>query len=66
MSKVLLERHEFNEIAEIMEKFKAVNYLEIEVESVSGIGKVTTLTIPNSVDGISGQFVITITDENDW
>ena len=66
MSKVLLERHEFNEIAAIMEKFKAVNYLEIEVESINGLGKTTTLTIPNSVDGISGEFVITITDENDW
>ena len=66
MSKILLERHEFNEIAEIMEKFKAVNYLEIEVESINGLGKTTTLTIPNSVDGISGEFVITITDENDW
>ena len=66
MSKILLERNEFNKIVEVMEKFKAVNYLEIEVESVSGIGKVTTLTIPNSIDGISGEFVITITDENDW
>ena len=66
MSKILLERHEFNEIAAIMEKFKAVNYLEIEVESINGLGKTTTLTIPNSVDGISGEFVITITDENDW
>ena len=66
MSKILLERNEFNKIVEVMEKFKAVNYLEIEVESVSGIGKVTTLSIPNSIGGISGEFVITITDENDW
>ena len=66
MSKIILERHEWNEITDILEKFKGINYCEIEVESISGIGKVTTLTIPNSVDGISGEFVITITDETDW
>ena len=66
MSKILLERAELGKIFDILQHYKGINHCEIEVESVSGIGKVTTLSIPNSIGGISGEFVITITDENDW
>lgn len=72
MAKILLERKEFDRIADILQHYKGINHCEIEVESVGGIGKVTTLYIPHTdfVDGgnknINGVFAITITDENDW
>ena len=70
MSKILLERSEWTRINEVLEKYKGINYCEIEVESISGIGKVTQLTIPyidfGVTDPVSGKLVITITDENDW
>ena len=66
MSKIILERHEWNEITDILEKHKGINYCEIEVESINGLGKTTKLTIPHSIEGVTGEFIVTITDENDW
>lgn len=66
MSKILLERAEFDKIADILQHHKGINYCEIEVESIGGIGKVTKLIVPHSASGITGEFVITITDETDW
>lgn len=66
MSKILLGMNEWQRINEILEHYKGINYCEIEVESIGGIGKVTKLIMPHSDNGITGVFTITITDENDW
>ena len=66
MSKILLERAELGKIFDILQHYKGINHCEIEVESIGGLGKVTKLIVPHSESGITGEFVITITDENDW
>ena len=66
MSKILLERKEWQRINEILDHYKGINYCEIEVESINGLGKTTKLTIPHSIEGVTGEFIVTITDENDW
>lgn len=71
MSKILLERAEWERINDILQHYKGINHCEIEVESISGIGKATKLIVPHhdffdESQSVYGQFVITITDENDW
>lgn len=63
---ILLGITEFNRIVDCLKEFPETRTLEISVESVGGIGKVTELQIPTQVNGIQGRLNITITDENDW
>lgn len=66
MSKILLERAEWQRINEVLDHYKGINYCEIDVESIGGIGKITKLIVPHSDNGITGEFTVTITDESDW
>ena len=70
MSKILLETSELKKINDIMNRLDLLDnppdYVEIEVESISGIGKTTYMTIPQNINGLNGKFTFTITDENDW
>ena len=63
---ILLGITEFNRIVDCLKEFPDAKTLEITVDSISGIGKVTELLIPTKVNGVQGRLNITITDENDW
>ena len=67
MSKVLLELAEVKRINNALERLNyEPEYIEIEVKSVGGIGKVTYLTVPHTIEGHKGTFRIAITDVDDW
>ena len=70
MSKILLLTSELKQINDIMNRLNLSDnppdYVEIEVESINGIGKTTYMTIPQKINGLNGKFTFTITDENDW
>lgn len=63
---ILLEISEFNRIVDCLKEFPEAKTLEISVEGIGGLGKITELLIPTKINGIQGRFNITITDENDW
>lgn len=63
---ILLEIAELNRIVDCLKEFPDAKTLEISVESIGGIGKITELLIPTKINGIQGRLNITITDENDW
>lgn len=63
---ILLEISEFNRIVDCLKEFPEAKTLEISVEGIGGLGKITELLIPTKINGIQGRLNITITDHNDW
>ena len=67
MSKVSLHKDDFKQIQRLLESFPhAADYIEIEVDSSSGIGSIVTVMIKTTVNGHFGEFRKTIVDESSW
>ncbi len=49
---ILLGITEFNRIVDCLKEFPDAKTLEITVDSISGIGKITELLIPTKVNGV--------------
>jgi len=65
-SKILLQIEELHQIIQTLKQFPEADYIEISVENIDGLGKITELSIPDQIQDIIGMFNITITDENKW
>ncbi len=61
-----LNRKDLEKIQEVLDKFPDVEYFELEQESGSGIGSVTSVLFTQKVNGYPGQFKIEISGVEDW
>lgn len=67
MNKVTLHKDDFKSIQKFMDSFPhAADYIEIEVDSSSGIGSIVTVMVKTTVNGHFGEFKKTIVDESSW
>ena len=61
-----LTKKEVVKILEVMENFPEVDKFELDQDNSSGIGSLTTLTVPTTLYGIKGKFTIEISNLEDW
>ena len=67
MSKIGLHKDDIREIQKLLDSFpEASDYIEIEVDSSSGIGSIVTVMVKTTVNGHLGEFRKTIVDESSW
>ncbi len=63
---MFLNKNDITKIQEVLNKFPEVEYFEINQETGSGIGSVTTMTFTYEVNGYVGQFEIELSGVEDW
>jgi hypothetical protein len=61
-----LNREDIKKIADTLEKFKDVDFFELEQDGSSGIGSVTTMYFAHKVNDVSGRFAVEISGEENW
>jgi hypothetical protein len=61
-----LHREDLRKMLEVLEKFPAVEVVDVEVDSSSGIGSVTTIKFNTDVNGIEGSFEVEISGVETW
>lgn len=66
MSEVSLFRDELEDIHKIMKKFPEAEKVDIIVDDSNGIGKLTDIVIPATINGVSGDLKISITNVENW
>ena len=67
MSKIGLHKDDIREIQKLLDSFPdAADYIEIEVDSSSGIGSIVTVIMKTTVNGHFGEFRKAIVDESSW
>jgi len=63
---MILNRQTLIDIVELMTRFPDADYVDIEVDSSSGIGSIVTAEIPITLNEVNGKFKTTLMDESDW
>ncbi len=63
---MFLNKNDLVKMQEVLEKFPEVDFFEVNQESGSGIGSVTTMTFTYEVNGYLGNFEIEIAGVEDW
>ena len=67
MSKIGLHKDDIKAIQKLLDSFPdAGDYIEIEVDSSSGIGSIVTVIMKTTVNGHFGEFRKAIVDESSW
>jgi len=61
-----LHRAELRKMLEVLEKFPEVEVVDVEVDSGSGIGSVTTMKFDTEVNGVKGSFEVEIAGVETW
>ena len=61
-----LTKKEVVKILEVMENFPEVDKFDLDQDNNSGIGSLTTLTVPTTMYGIKGKFTIDISNVETW
>jgi hypothetical protein len=63
---MFLNRKDIEKIKSVLDQFPDLDVFEIEQNSSSGIGSVTTITFARDINGIRGSFTIEISGVEDW
>ena len=63
---MILNRKDIEKIKSILDQFPDLDIFEIEQNSSSGIGSVTTMTFARELNGHRGSFEIEVSDVEDW
>jgi len=63
---MILHRKDIEKIKFVLDQFPDLDIFEIEQDSSSGIGSVTTITFAREIKGIRGSFEIEISGVEDW
>jgi hypothetical protein len=63
---MILHRKDVEKIKSILDQFPDLDIFEIEQDSSSGIGSVTTMTFARELNGYRGSFEIEIAGVEDW
>jgi hypothetical protein len=61
-----ITKKEVERILEVMAPFPEVDKFDLDQDNSSGIGSLTTLTVPTTLYGIKGKFTIEISNLEDW
>jgi hypothetical protein len=61
-----LHKEELKKMLEILEQFSEVEIVDVEVDSSSGIGSVTTMKFNTEVNGVNGTFEVEISGVENW
>ena len=61
-----LHRDDLKQMLTILEKFPAVEVVNVECDTSSGIGAHTTMKIETQIDGVSGTFEVVISSVENW
>jgi hypothetical protein len=63
---MILNRKDIEKIKSILDQFPDLDIFEIEQNSSSGIGSVTTMTFARELNGHRGSFAIEVSGVEDW
>lgn len=63
---MFLNRKDLEKIHDVLNKFPEVEYFELEQETGSGIGSVTSMLFTQQVNGYTGQFKVEISGVENW
>ena len=61
-----LHRDDLRKMLEVLEKFPEVEVVDVEVDSSSGIGSVTTMKFDTEVSNVKGSFEVEISGVEKW
>ena len=61
-----LHKEDLKRMLEVLEKFPEVEVVDVEVDSSSGIGSVTTMKFNTKVNGVEGSFEVEISGVEAW
>jgi hypothetical protein len=61
-----LHRDDLKQMLTILEKFPAVEVVNVECDTSSGIGAHTTMKLETQIDGVSGTFEVVISSVENW
>jgi hypothetical protein len=63
---MILHRKDIEKIKSVLDQFPDLDIFEIEQDSSSGIGSVTTITFARELNSHRGSFTIEISGVEDW
>ena len=63
---MILHRKDIEKIKSILDQFPDLDTFELEQDSSSGIGSVTTMTFARELNGHRGSFEIEVAGVEDW
>ena len=66
MTNIFLTRKDIEKIKEVLDQFPDLDVFELEQDSSSGIGSITSMTFAREINGLSGSFEIAVSGIEDW
>ena len=61
-----LHKQDVKDLQELFDKFPNIETIQVEQETGSGIGSVTTATIETEINGFYGKFTVEISGVENW
>jgi hypothetical protein len=61
-----LHRDDLKKMLEVLEKFPAVEVVNVDSDTSSGIVAHTTMKLETQIDGVSGTFEVVISSVETW
>jgi hypothetical protein len=63
---MFLNRKDIEKIKSILDQFPDLDVFELEQDSSSGIGSITTMTFARELNGLRGSFNIEVSGSEEW
>jgi hypothetical protein len=63
---MFLTRKDIEKIKDVLDQFPDLDSFELEQDSSSGIGSVTSMTFAREINGLRGSFQIEVSGIEDW
>ena len=63
---MILNRKDIEKIKDVLDQFSDLDVFELEQDSSSGIGSVTTMTFARELNGHCGSFEIEVSGVEEW
>jgi hypothetical protein len=63
---MFLTRKDIEKIKDVLDQFPDLDLFELEQDSSSGIGSVTSMTFAREINGLRGSFQIEVSGIENW
>jgi hypothetical protein len=63
---MFLNRADIEKIKDVLDQFPDLDIFELEQDSSSGIGSITTMTFAREINGLRGSFEIEVSGLENW
>jgi hypothetical protein len=63
---MFLTRKDIEKIKDVLDQFPDLDIFELEQDSRSGIGSITSMTFAREINGLRGSFEIEVSGIEDW